>query len=314
MGGLPKPDLLLACNNICSTVVKWYEAAADSLHVPLFVLDTPFIHRELTPQMSAYVLTQLDELVEFVERSCGRRLSAERLRRVARQANETVRLWGEIRAMCRARPSPLNAPDLFVNMAPIVVLRGTGGAVRFYRHLHSEVAERVRDGVGAVSEEKYRLLWDNIAIWPQLYRFYNYFVNYGACFVADTYTGAWSMEIPQGDIMKGLAETYASVYLNQSLEYRARRMIDLIKEYDVQGFVMHSNRSCKPYSLGQYAIRRMVTQETGIPGLVVESDMCDERAFALEPIRTRIQAFVETLESMGGSHTTQPVVEGTGVR
>ena len=29
-GGLPKPDILVACNNICGTVLKWYEALAGS--------------------------------------------------------------------------------------------------------------------------------------------------------------------------------------------------------------------------------------------------------------------------------------------
>lgn len=295
--GLARPDLLLVCNNICGTVTKWFEAVAEYYHVPLFILDTPFIHDELTPSMLEYVLAQLQALIRFVEAVTGRTLSLKRLRRVANAANETVELWSEIRALCKARPSPLNAPDLFVNMAPIVVLRGTDSAVRFYRHLKAEVEERVKNGVGAIPEEKYRLLWDNIAIWHHLYRFYNYFVDYGACFVVDSYTGAWSQEIPTGDLMAGAATAYATILLNMSLEHRAAQMARLIAEYHVDGFVMHSNRSCKPYSLGQYAIKRVVTERTGVPGLIIESDMCDPRTFAAEPVKTRIQAFMETLDT-----------------
>jgi len=59
--------------------------------------------------------------------------------------------------------------------------------------------------------------------------------------------------------------------------------------------VMHCNRSCKPYSLGQYAIKRYVMERTGVPGLIIESDMCDARSFASEAVRTRIQAFMEAL-------------------
>jgi benzoyl-CoA reductase/2-hydroxyglutaryl-CoA dehydratase subunit BcrC/BadD/HgdB len=309
LGGLPSPDLLIASNNICSTVVKWFEALANHFGVPLFVLDTPFVHDGYDPEMSTYVLGQLRELIHFLERVTGRRLRTGRLQQVVDLANETVRLWGEIRGLCRAVPSPLNAPDLFVNMAPIVVLRGTSGAVRFYRNLRDEVAGRVRDGLGAVPEEKYRLLWDNIAIWHHLYRFYNYFVEYGACFVVDTYTGAWSLEIPHGDPLEGLATSYATVYLNQSLEHRAARMVELITSFGAHGFVMHSNRSCKPYSLGQYAIRRLVTERTGVPGLVIESDMCDSRAFAVEPIKTRIQAFMETLAL--GATAEEPAIPCT---
>ena len=28
LGGLPRPDLLITCGNICGTVLKWYQAAA----------------------------------------------------------------------------------------------------------------------------------------------------------------------------------------------------------------------------------------------------------------------------------------------
>lgn len=305
LGGLPRPDVLIACNNICSTVIKWYEALSDWFQVPLFVLDMPFIHDRFSSAMAAYAVTQMHDLVAFLERACRRRMRMDRLHGVVQQANEAVRLWTDIRDLCQARPSPLNVPDLFVNMAPIVVLRGTASATRFYGHLRDEVAERVRDGTGAISMERYRLLWDNIAVWHHLYRLFGYFAEQGACFVADTYTGSWSARIPEGDLLEGLAEAYAGVYLNQSLEFRAQRIIDLIEAFDVSGLVMHSNRSCKPYTLGQIAVQRVVTQRTGVPGLLIEADMCDSRAFAPEPIRTRIQAFVETLDCQGRGQQTE---------
>jgi benzoyl-CoA reductase/2-hydroxyglutaryl-CoA dehydratase subunit BcrC/BadD/HgdB len=295
MHGLPKPDLLICCNNICGTVVKWYEAVAEHYDVPLFVLDTPFMHNGFPRQMQAYVRGQLDEMIQLLEQTVGRRFQLSRLEAVIQLSNQAVQLWGEIRALCKAQPSPLNAPDLFVNMAPIVVLRGERGAVRFYQHLKAEVQGRVRDGVGAIPEEKHRLLWDNIAIWHHLYRFYNYFVDYGACFVVDTYTGGWSHNVPLGDPLGGMAQAYATVFLNQSLERRVDMMASLISEYNVHGFVMHCNRSCKPYSLGQYAIKRALSERTGVPGLIIESDMCDSRAFARAAVRTRIQAFMERL-------------------
>lgn len=58
---------------------------------------------------------------------------------------------------------------------------------------------------------------------------------------------------------------------------------------------MHSNRSCKPYSLVQEEIRRQVMQKTGVPGLLVEADMADPRAYAEEIVRNRVQAFMESL-------------------
>ena len=100
-----------------------------------------------------------------------------------------------------------------------------------------------------------------------------------------------------GDPLESLATTYTEVFLNRSPEYRAEQIIELVKEFSADGFVMHSNRSCKPYSLVQEIIRKRVMQETGVPGLVVEADMADPRAFAEEPIRNRVQAYLETLQN-----------------
>jgi len=297
MGGLPRPDLLVTCNNICGTVLKWYEVLARRWNVPLFMIDTPFVAGELEEHAVSYVLAQLRDMIAALERLTGRRLRAAQLHRRIALSNETVRLWGEIRDLCRARPSPLNIPDLFVHMAPIVVLRGTTAAVTHYRKLRHEVMERVRTATAAVPGEKYRLLWDNIAIWYHLHRFFRQFSERGAVFVTDTYTGGWSVAVDAGEPLSSLARTYTAIFLNRGVAFRARQMIDLIRDFAVDGFVMHANRSCKPYSLVQEEIRRRVMAATGVPGLMVEADMTDARAYDQERVHGQVQAFLETLEA-----------------
>ncbi|MCP3901615.1 MAG: 2-hydroxyglutaryl-CoA dehydratase, partial [Desulfobacteraceae bacterium] len=51
LGGLPKPDMLICCNNICGTVLKWYEIQARFFDVPLFIFDTPVCHTEYSPEI-----------------------------------------------------------------------------------------------------------------------------------------------------------------------------------------------------------------------------------------------------------------------
>jgi benzoyl-CoA reductase/2-hydroxyglutaryl-CoA dehydratase subunit BcrC/BadD/HgdB len=297
-GGLPKPDLLVACNNICGTVLKWYQALARQLDVPIFLLDAPYQHEQgLSDHTEQYVAAQLEELIAWVTHHTGRKLNERKFAQALELSNEAVTLWREIRELCQARPSPLNAPDLFLTMAPIVVLRGTRDAVIFYRKLKAEVEERVARGEGAIVEERYRLLWDNIAIWYRLFRLFSLFTNAGACFVVDTYTNAWSASVDTSDPILGLARTYSTVYINQSLQARAGLMTDLVERFGVDGMVFHSNRSCKPYSLGQYELLEKVGAQTGVPGLVLEADMCDTRLYAEEPIKNRIQAFLDLLET-----------------
>jgi len=296
--GLPRPDLLIASNNICGTVLKWYQAVAQQLDVPLFLLDAPYQHEPGLPDHSVqYVADQMEELIAWVRHYTGHKLDRHKLERTLKHSTEAVTLWRETRELCRARPSPLNAPDLFLAMAPIVVLRGTPHAVHYYRKLKTEVEGRVARGEGAVRDERYRLLWDNIAIWYRLFRLFNRFAEAGACFVVDTYTNAWSMAVDSEDPMRGLARAYLSVTINQSLQVRAAAMAEMVDRFAVDGLVLHSNRSCKPYSLGQYDLLQQVSERTGVPGLVLEADMCDVRLYAEEPIENRIQAFLDLLEA-----------------
>jgi benzoyl-CoA reductase/2-hydroxyglutaryl-CoA dehydratase subunit BcrC/BadD/HgdB len=296
--GLPRPDLLIASNNICGTVLKWYQAVAQLLHVPLFLLDAPYQHEPGLPDHAVqYVADQMEELIAWVQHHTGHTLNRRKLERTLKHSTEAVTLWRETRELCRARPSPLNAPDLFLAMAPIVVLRGTPYAVRYYRKLKAEVEGRVTRGEGAVRDERYRLLWDNIAIWYRLFRLFNRFAEAGACFVVDTYTNAWSMAVDGDDPMHGLARAYLTVTINQSLQVRAAAMAEMVDRFAVDGLVLHSNRSCKPYSLGQYELLRRVSEQTGVPGLVLEADMCDLRLYAEEPTENRILAFLDVLEA-----------------
>ena len=296
MRGLPRPDLLVASNNICGTVIKWYEALSDHLGVPLFVLDTPYVHGpEVQDHVVTYVAAQIEAFIAWAEKQTGRRLRQKRFVQTLALSNEAVDLWREIREKCVHRPSPLNAPDLFTQMAPIVVLRGTKQCVEYYRKLKAEVEERIEQGIGAVPDERYRLLWDNIAIWPGLFRFYHLFSRAGACFVCDTYTHAWSTGVQADDPVKGLARAYTAVYINMSVQARTRMMVEMAQRFQVDGAVLHANRSCKPYSLGQHDFRLAVMAQAGVPAMILEADMCDTRVYAEGAIRTRVEAFLEML-------------------
>jgi benzoyl-CoA reductase/2-hydroxyglutaryl-CoA dehydratase subunit BcrC/BadD/HgdB len=294
--GLPAPDLLVCCNNICGTVVKWYEALADHYGCPLFVLDVPFQREtELEEHVLTYVAAQIEALIDWTEAQVGRKMVWDRLMETLELSREAIALWTEIRELGVHRPSPLNAPDLFLAMGPIVVMRGTRTAVDFYRLMKAEVEGRVAEGVAAVPGERIRLLWDNIAIWYRLIRFYRLFADQGACFVADTYTNGWSANLNLEEPIMGLARVYAAPFINLNLETRSEVMKDLAQRFQVDGMVMHANRSCKPFSLTQSGLRDVLRDEMGLPVLILEADMTDARLYNEGVVRERVSAFMEML-------------------
>jgi benzoyl-CoA reductase/2-hydroxyglutaryl-CoA dehydratase subunit BcrC/BadD/HgdB len=94
-------------------------------------------------------------------------------------------------------------------------------------------------------------------------------------------------------LMNGLAKAYATIHLNRSLEYKIKKIANLIERYGAHGFIMHSNRSCKPYSLGQLDLKREVTRLTGKPGLMIEADHTDSRSYAPKQVEKQIQIFLD---------------------
>jgi bcr-type benzoyl-CoA reductase subunit B len=295
-GGLPKPDFLLCCNNICGTVMKWYEELSRIWDVPMFLLDTPFIHQSKPEHATEYVKQQCLELIGFLEEQTGKKWSDDRFAEVAMLSVQGVDLWKEVLKTAENRPSPFTCFDAFIHMAPIVTLRGTQEVVDYYTLLRDEMRERVANGIGAVPDEKYRLIWDNIPIWYEMRNLGNLFASNNACLVADTYTTAWAVDIRIEDPLTSMADAYTKVYLNISIDILLEQLIGLIERYQADGLVMHSNRSCKPYSLGQYDLARAVTERTGKPALIIEADMTDSRVYSEAQVRERVEAFIESLQ------------------
>jgi benzoyl-CoA reductase/2-hydroxyglutaryl-CoA dehydratase subunit BcrC/BadD/HgdB len=267
--------------------------------VPLFILDTPFNHTEYTREAHAYVRAQLDEYIAFLETHCRKRFDHDRLVEVGRLSMAGQRLWQQVLDTAVHRPAPMSAFDAFFHLALIVTLRGTQTVVDYYAGLLDEMKTRVAAGIAAVPGEKYRLLWDNLPVWYRTRWLSDKFAAHHACLVADTYTSSWCgtlKYLDENDFLGSLAQGYARVYINIGTDQMAGMVVDMVDKYDVDGLVIHSNRSCKPYSLGQYDIQRIVQKIRGIPALVIEADMCDARNFSESQIETRIDAFMEILK------------------
>ncbi|UCE08907.1 MAG: 2-hydroxyacyl-CoA dehydratase [bacterium] len=296
IGGLSKPDFLVCCNNICGTVLKWYEIQARYYKVPLFILDTPFIHTEFSKEAQAYVKRQIKEYIHFLEQVCKKKFNYDKFQEVGRLSIQAQKLWQEVLDCCAHRPVPMTAFDAFFHLALIVTLRGTKIVVDYYTQLLNEMKQRVARGISMLPDEKIRLLWDNIPIWYRVRWLSNKFSEHNASLVTDTYTSAWSGVVhllDEDNLLDSMALAYSSVTLNISIDQMFKKMKCLIKKYEVDGVVMHSNRSCKPYSLGQYDLQKMIRDRLNIPTIILEADMVDERNFSESQVESRIDAFME---------------------
>lgn len=299
LGRVVPPDLVLSSNNICGTVQNWFRVTADHFNVPHLFLDTPFSDDLPTETDTGYVRDQLIALADEAAKIAGRPFSEKKLIRVIKRSMEGLQLWADVLETAKNQPTPFSCFEAFVQMAPIVSMRGTRRVIRHYRKLLAELKQRQTEGIFAVEGEQARVVWDNIAIWPAHKELRKLFQENHVAMVADTYTGAWSsthLEDDPNDPIGGLARAYTDVILNHGMDHRIEVLSNLVREYDAKGFVLHSNRSCKRYSLGQYLVEKEVTKRTGAAGLVIEADMADPRNVNFENLKQRLTPFFEMLK------------------
>jgi len=298
VGKLPKPDLLVCCTNICQTVLLWYRVLAHHFDVPLVVIDTPFLYGEAGDHDIEFVKKQIEEAIAVAERVAGRTLAPKTLETVTRRSKDATDLWRRVIELGKQKPSPITAFDEFIHMAPIVEMRGEEFTVDYYRALVDELEGRARLGLGALKHEKKRLIWDNLPIWHRVRWLGDALAERGVAMVTSTYTNAWGELTDLVDPERPLdsaARVYLHPILNRGTGHKLDVMKRMVREFSADGVILHSDRSCKPYSIGQVDQRERLGRDAGVPALLLEADHNDPRTFSEEQARARLDAFLEML-------------------
>ncbi|KKM12560.1 hypothetical protein SY88_02920 [Clostridiales bacterium PH28_bin88] len=295
VGEIERPDMLFCCNTQCGSLPKWFETASRFYNAPYFLLDSPLIETTPTTLGRMYFIEQLKEMIDFLEVRTGRPFDFDRLAEVMSMSQEACRLWISILDMAAMSPAPFGFFDACIHMAPIVTLRGTKDAVDYYRSLKDEIEERVEKKIFAVPGERYKIYWDHIPVWPRLRWFSDYFAERGALVAASQYTHSWAWSFDTSSLLESLADNYTQAFINRGFEQRLQMKISLMQKFKVDGFVLFSNRSCKPNSFGLFDKRHLINQRTGLPGVVIEADMADLRFFSEEQVKGRLDVFFDQL-------------------
>lgn len=295
---IPQPDLILCCNNICNTVIKWYENIAKELHIPMILFDTPYSYEyQISEESIQYMRRQFDYAIRQLEELTKKRFDYDRLSEVMEVSNSTCRWWKKSTELAMHKPSPLSGFDMFNYMAMVVCMRGNKDGETLFRLWYEELEERMKQNLGPWNnaEEKYRIMWDGIACWPHLATTFKTLKKYGVNMVASTYPDSWNIRYEKNDL-DALVRAYASHYANRNIAYSVDNIAKIAEDYSLDGIIFHSNRSCKLMDFKQYEIQRQVQQRTGVPAVFFDGDQTDPRVFSDAQYETRIQALVELME------------------
>jgi benzoyl-CoA reductase/2-hydroxyglutaryl-CoA dehydratase subunit BcrC/BadD/HgdB len=295
-GLMSPPDLLVTFRNSCDVYVKWWQSLQMHLGTPLFVGEAPYVlaTEDLDNYVLDYVVKQLESLIKLAEEKFRLKYDEEKLVEAIKLSDKASELWLETLKLRRHKPCPLGGRDSASDIFPLVVMQGTPEAVQFYEELLGEVKEKVSRGEGVIENEKYRLLFDGIWLW-YAFDLIKYFEDKGAVFVYEPYSEAWACRLDASEPLESIARKVLSMGLNVDIDLRIERFLKSIKEYDIDGAVLFSNRSCKTWSAPQLITAEAIGNEFNVPYLLFEADMADPRQYAEAQVKNRIDAFLEVL-------------------
>jgi benzoyl-CoA reductase/2-hydroxyglutaryl-CoA dehydratase subunit BcrC/BadD/HgdB len=92
-----------------------------------------------------------------------------------------------------------------------------------------------------------------------------------------------------------MGEKMISGFLNGVVENRIRLARRFVQDYRINGVIAFSHFGCRQYGGGQRAVKDALFEEFGIPTLILEGDNIDERNYADDQVRSRIEDFISLM-------------------
>ncbi len=317
-GKFPKPDFIFQ-SQICCSHSKWYQHVAVAEQVPQFYVDVGVgPYKDLTDARLDYVVGQLNEGIEFLEQSSGRKFNDELFIKAVKNEMRSTSRWADICALNKVKPAPLDEKTMYSLYVLATLSKSSQWCADFYDELYDEVKDRVARGIAAVPNETVRMMSDTQPPWSFL-KIFRYLETFGAVSVGSLYTfaleGIWETK-PDGSwggrtlpwdkgIEMNDRQTALRLYADWNLSkpqwqhfydprLKTEMMLRIVKEWQVDGVMLHLNRGCEGLSLGIME-NRMGIAKAGVPIMTYEGNMGDEREFDEVRTQARVDAFMEQL-------------------
>jgi len=307
---MPPPDLLLLSYTGCFTFMKWFELLRHEYGCETVMLQVPYTgDGVITDNMRNFVVKQLKEVViPALEKISGVKFDIDRLREnLARSAKAEDDLVWVLESGKHVR-SPIDAYFGGVYyIGPIfTAFRGTQDAIDYYTLLRGEIEQRLAQGLGPITpegdmgEEKFRIVVEGPPNWTSFRDFWKMFYEEGAVVVASTYTkvgGVYDLGFRHDPDrpLESLAEYCLGCYTNRNLPSRVDMLEQYLEEYQADGLLINSIKSCNSFSAGQLMMMKEIEKRTGKPGGFIETDLVDPRYFSAANVKNRLESYFQML-------------------
>ena len=292
-GLMPAPDFLIATTSPCSAGLATIETLSKKYGKDLRVLHIPYNDDAGSVE---YLAAQIKSLTQFVAAHTGRPFVMDDLVEAIDLTNRARALMVEVFDLASCVPTPARRSDM-MNFAFIMsLLLGTEAAVDLARTYRDEFAAKVKEGVGGVPGERVRLLWfqNRIQFKSPLEKMLE--EEFGAAVAVDELNVINWEPIDPAHPFESIARRTLSNPLTGPVDRRIENLVKLIRSNRVDGVLLPCHWGCRQGTGARGLIEKALAKE-GVPSLNLEVDCVDPRNFAIGQLRTRLTAFIETIEA-----------------
>ncbi len=295
---VPRPDLIVYNTNQCREVQDWFSFYGRQFQCPVAGVFPPRHINDVTSAEVDLVAEQFKKLIPVCEETSGRKFDIDRFRETLRLSHDATLLWQQCLQTAKTDLPPLQFFDGTIHMGPIVVLRGTREAVDYYKKLLQELQENISAQKSYWKAAPLRIFWEGMPVWGKLRMLSDIFIQNKAAVVASTYCNSWIFDqFDPNEPWNSSARAYTEIFINRSEEAKMNMLSRWFDEYRVDGIIYHDSKTCFNNSNARFGMPQLLKARTGVPALVIEGDLSDLRFFSEGQTITRIETFLEQLET-----------------
>ncbi len=284
---------LVVGETTCDGKKKAYEVLND--YKETYIMEIPQMKAERDRTLWRGEVIRFREKVEEI---MGRKITVENLRQGIKIANGKRRALQRLTALRKDIPSPISGLDaLLVNQITFY-----DDPIRFTKNINilcDELEDRVKKGLGVTKNGTRRILVSGSPMAVPNWKIPFIIETSGAIIVAEeSCIGERSTRDLVDDTGKTLDEIIDAItdrYMKIDCacftpnEERIEHILDLTRNFKVNGVIHYSIQFCTPYSIEAYKVEKALQRE-GIPFLKIETDYGMED---IGQLKTRIEAFLE---------------------
>jgi len=290
----PKTRLIATTTSLCDSNPKTAGICQSITGKDFMVLDVPY---DMNDDAVAYLAQQLEDFVSVLEKTFGKKMDIDILKKHIECGNRTREKMLEVNNLRMDINSPLTGSDALGLIVQNYLIYGTDECEEFYDLLIKDIKRGTAvNRAKRQDDNKTKILWLELKPYFSGDLLTNMENNLNVKIIFEEISHLFWDEMDPNKPYESLARKLISNNNNGPLENRLKVLKMLTNKYDVDGVIMFASWGCRRNGAAIPAIKDELRKD-GIPSLILYGDCIDDSTYTDGQFSTRVEGFLEMLDT-----------------